>query len=151
MPPVWRRIADQMAREINVSQLFSNVVAEQVTHPKRRLKEMSEGQILVDCLGVGMSSTPLNRRFFRHDYVTHAVLRCRIEDADITDDVMDELGAMSEAIQTFFEETRRTMNLLGGGRVSLIKAEPFVHYSRSKLFGDGVFMTPIEFTWTYKR
>ena len=149
VPPVHRQIAAKMAELLTADASFSGVSCQQITDPKRELRSMTEGGKLVDCLGVGMRSTTLNRRHFRRDYITHTAIRMKLEDGKVTSDVLDELGRLSEDVQTFFESTARNIVIESGG-ATLMKAEPFVHASREQLFGDGVFLCPIEYTWTFK-
>lgn len=148
-PPVDRQIAAKMAELLAADSSFAGVSCQQVADPKRVLRDMTDGEKLVDCLGIGVRSTPLNRRHFRRDYITHTAIRSKIEDAKPTAAILDELGRLSEDVQTFFESTARNITI-ASGTATLIKAEPFVHVSRGQAWNDGVFLCPIEYTWTYK-
>jgi len=146
--PIDRQIAARMAYEINNEPQFAGVTAEQIANPKRRLKDMVEGDVLVDCLGVGVRSEVWNRRNYRREYLTHAALRSKLTDGQVTPDILDTLGIMSQAVQTFFESVKR-IDLDDGASATLIKAEPFVHVARGQLFGEGLFLSPIQFAWLY--
>lgn len=148
--PIERQIAEVMAGQVNNDGRFDGITAARVDDTKRKLKEMTEGDVLVDCLGVGVRSTVLNRKHFRHEYITHAAIRCKVTSAKVTSAIMDELGLVSQTVQRFFEQESRQLSLSDGAGATLIKAEPFVHYSREQLYGDGVYLCPIEFTWVYK-
>lgn len=146
--PIDRQIAAQMAELVNAdTDVLPDVIAEQIVDPKRKLRDMAEGEVLVDCLGVGMRSVALNRRNYAREYITHAAVRCKLTGAQVSAAVLDELGLISQAVQTFFEDQKRIT--ITSGNSTLVKAEPFVHVSRSQLFGDGLFLSPIEFTWKY--
>lgn len=147
--PIHRQIAGQMAIDLELNDELDQITAEQITDPKRRLADMREGEILVDCLGIGMRSETLNRRNYRREYITHAAVRCKLTSATVTASVLDNLGAVSQSVQTFFENRKQIH--VEEGSATLIKAEPFVHVSRSQLFGDGLFLSPIEFTWVWKQ
>lgn len=147
--PIHRAVAAQMVAVMSADSTFSGVAIEQVADPKRRLKSMTEGAVLIDCIGVGMRSTPLNRRNFAREYITHAAVRCKLPEAAVTSAILDELGRLSEVVQTFFEDLSRLE--FTGASATLVKAEPFVHVARSQLYGDGLFLSPIEFTWKLHR
>lgn len=146
--PIDRQIAAKMAWQMSADAQFDGITCTQVADTKRVLKLMVEGDVLIDCIGVGMRSSVLNRRQFRRDYVTHAAVRCKLTNAAVTNDILNTLGAISQATQTFFETLKR-MELDAGAACTLSKAEPFVHAARDQLYGDGVFLCPIEFTWIY--
>lgn len=146
--PIDRQIALQMAALLESNDDLNQIKAEQVVNPKRRLADMTEGDVLVDCLGIGMRSETLNRRNYRREYITHAAVRCKLSEAKVTASILDELGGISQSVQTFFENLKSIT--VTDGTATLIKAEPFVHVSRSQLFGDGLFISPIEFTWVWK-
>lgn len=150
LSPIERQIAEVMAAQVNADARFDGITAERVVDTKRKLKAMVEGDVLVDCLGVGVRSIVLNRKHFRHEYVTHAAIRCKVTAAKVTSPILDELGLVSQTVQRFFEQENRQLSLSGNAGATLIKAEPFVHYSREQLYGDGVYLCPIEFTWVYK-
>ena len=147
--PIHRQIAGQMAIDLEQNDELAQIKAEQIVDPKRRLADMNEGEILVDCLGIGMRSETLNRRNYRREYITHAAVRCKLTSPVVTSAVLDNLGAVSQSVQTFFENQKQIH--VADGSATLIKAEPFVHVSRSQLFGDGLFLSPIEFTWVWKQ
>lgn len=136
-----------MATLVNDAPLFEGLTAEQVADPKRRLRDMTEGQVLVDCIGIGVRSMPLNRRFFKKVHIVHVAVRCKLPGGVVTTDALDDLGRVAETVQAFFEGVKRFD--IADGAVSLEKAEPFIHVSRSQLYGDGLFLTPIEFTWIH--
>lgn len=146
--PIDRQIAAEMATVLESADASNQVKAERVIDPKRTLAKMKEGEVLVDCIGIGMRSEPLNRRNYRREYITHAAVRCKLDNAKITDSVLDDLGSIAQSVQTIFENLKSIT--VADGSATLIKAEPFVHVSRSHLFGDGLFMSPIEFTWVWK-
>lgn len=146
--PIDRQIASQMATDLESNDDLDQIKAEQVVNPKRRLSKMKEAEVLVDCLGIGMRSETLNRRNYRREYLTHAAVRCKLDEAQVTAAILDNLGGIAQAVQTFFEDQKQLT--VASGTATLIKAEPFVHVSRSQLFGDGLFLSPIEFTWVWK-
>lgn len=147
--PFHRQIAERMAFEMTNDAQFAGVTASQVNDPKRVLRDMVAGDVVVDCIGIGVRSAPLNRKQYQREYITHVALRSKITEAQITDAILDELGLLSQMVQTFFEETKRTIPLESPDRANLLKAEPFTHVSRQQLYADGVFVCPIEFTWKY--
>lgn len=146
--PIHRMISAAMVAAIDASPLFDGAFVEQVDDPKRRLRDMTEGAVLIDCIGIGIRSEPWNRRNFRRTYITHVAVRCKLPDAKVTAADLDELGAVAEAVQTFIED-QKTLTFTGGG-VTLLKAEPFVLMARDNLYGEGLYLTPIEFQWAYK-
>lgn len=148
--PADRQIAARMADMLTLEPQFAGVTAAQVIDPKRVLKEMTEGEILVDMIGVGMRSVAQNRRNFAREYVTHAAIRCKLDQSVIDDAILDELGAMAQGVQTYFENEKSIM-LDASTRASLIMAIPFVHADRESLQGSGLFLSPIEFTWKLHR
>lgn len=148
--PPDRQIAGRMADMLTLEPQFAGITAAQIVDPKRELKKMTEGEVLVDMIGVGMRSVAQNRRNFAREYVTHAAVRSKIDKQSVDDDLLDELGAIATGVQTFFEN-EKSIELATDVRASLIMSVPFVHASREHLFGQGLFLSPIEFTWKLHR
>ena len=145
--PLHRQIAGAMASAMTAEAEFADLLIEQVTDPKRRLKSMTEGDVLVDCIGVGMRSEPGNRRARLKLYTTHAAVRAKLPGGVPTDSDLERLGFIAERVQTYFED-QHSLTLPNGQLAKLTSSEPFAHVVRSQLFGDGLFTSPIQFTWT---
>lgn len=144
--PIHRMIAAAMVASIMDEPEFTDLIAEQVADPKRKLREMAEGDIVVDCIGVGMRTEPGNRRGRLKIYTTHAAIRSKLPGGSPTEADLDRLGLLAEQVQLHFEALH-SLRLEDDSSAKLIGSEPFVHVVRSQLFGDGLFTSPIQFTW----
>jgi len=141
-------IAQAMADMINADSEFAGAInAEQVADPKRRLEELSEGQSILDCIGQGASYVSRNRRGGDRSYTVWIAVHTKLRDGMVTNEALDEAGWWAERVQEFFHEPEnRSILLTTGESVTLIESEPFP-VSREQLFGHGLHMATLSFTW----
>ena len=137
-----------MADMINADSQFSGAInAEQVADPKRRLEELSDGQSILDCIGQGATYQQRNRRGGDRSYTVSIAVHTKLRDGLVTSEALDEAGWWAERVQEFFHESsHRAIGLATGESVTLIESEPFP-VSREQLFGHGLHMATLSFTW----
>lgn len=150
--PIQRMIAAAMANEINADFLFGPVLrAEQVADPKRRLQDLREGEMIVDCIGQGARFTPRNRRDGDRAYIVWVAVHMKLRDGVVTNDALDESGYWAQQVQEFFHDPDHNEVLLQNGqRAVLGTSEPFP-LSREALFGHGLHMSTYSFEWAMVR
>lgn len=150
--PIQRMIAAAMANEINADSLFSSILrAEQVADPKRRLQDLREGEMIVDCIGQGARFTPRNRRDGDRAYIVWVAVHMKLRDGVVTNDALDESGYWAQQVQEFFHDPEHNEVLLQNGqRAVLGTSEPFP-LSREALFGHGLHMSTYSFEWAMVR
>lgn len=150
--PIQRMIAAAMADEINADSLFSSILrAEQVADPKRRLQDLREGEMIVDCIGQGARFTPRNRRDGDRSYIVWVAVHMKLRDGVVTNDSLDESGYWAQQVQEFFHDPEHNEVLLQNGqRAVLGTSEPFP-LSREALFGHGLHMSTYSFEWAMVR
>jgi hypothetical protein len=150
--PIQRMIAAAMASEINADSLFGPILrAEQVADPKRRLQELREGEMIVDCIGQGARFTPRNRRDGDRTYIVWVAVHMKLRDGVVTNDALDESGYWAQQVQEFFHDPEHNEVVLESGeRAVLGTSEPFP-LSREALFGHGLHMSTYSFEWSMVR
>lgn len=150
--PIHRLIAAAMANALNADSMFqAALVAEQVADPKRRLQQLREGEIIVDCIGQGARFQPRNRRDGDRSYVTWVAVHMKLIDGQITNDALDEAGYWAQQVQEFFHDPDNSALQLDNGQTAVLTAsEPFP-LSREALFGHGLHMATYQFTWEMVR
>ncbi len=150
--PIQRMIAASMANEINADSLFSSILrAEQVADPKRRLQDLREGEMIVDCIGQGARFTPRNRRDGDRTYIVWVAVHMKLRDGVVTNDALDESGYWAQQLQEFFHDPEHNeVALQNGQRAVLGTSEPFP-LSREALFGHGLHMSTYSFEWAMVR
>ncbi len=150
--PIQRMIAASMADAINDDSLFSPVLrAEQVADPKRRLQDLREGEMIVDCIGQGARFTPRNRRDGDRAYIVWVAVHMKLRDGVVTNDALDESGYWAQQVQEFFHHPANNEVRLEDGQYAVLNtSEPFP-LSREALFGHGLHMSTYSFEWAMVR
>lgn len=150
--PIHRMIAQAMANAINHDSLFSTMLrAEQVADPKRRLQDLREGEMIVDCIGQGARFEPRNRRDGDRTYIVWVAVHMKLRDGKVTSDALDESGYWAQQVQEFFHDPDNSEVLLENQqRAVLTASEPFP-LSREALFGHGLHMSTYSFEWAMVR
>jgi hypothetical protein len=150
--PIQRMIAQAMANAINHDSLFAPILrAEQVADPKRRLQELREGEMIVDCIGQGARFEPRNRRDGNRTYIVWVAVHMKLRDGQVTNDALDESGYWAQQVQEFFHDPDNSEVLLENQqRAVLTGSEPFP-LSREALFGHGLHMSTYSFNWEMVR
>ena len=150
--PIQRMIAAAMANEINAGSLFSSILrAEQVADPKRRLQDLREGEMIVDCIGQGARFTPRNRRDGDRAYIVWVAVHMKLRDGVVTNDALDESGYWAQQVQEFFHHPANNEVRLEDGQYAVLgTSEPFP-LSREALFGHGLHMSTYSFEWSMVR
>lgn len=147
-------IADKMVEILSVSTelAIAEVHVESPVDTQREGKELTRGHIWIDVIDVGVIQTYKNRRDDEYEYETHLVVRARPEttaSSKISRAWVDQMKWYRDYAQAQFSVAQGNHRLLlsDGRTAHRSVSQPFVLVGRENLYGQGVFIAPVQINW----
>ena len=147
---IQRLIAAAMVEAINASDSMSAIIrAEQVADPKKRLETLPIGTLILDVIGQGAERRRIDRESLESTFVVSVAVHGRLPGAIVTNEILDDSSRIVEQVSEFLWSEADSLPVAGYDEFAVLIAETPFPLSREALYGHGLFLQIMQFSWQF--